>query len=75
VVGSSPGNRLKPTPRALAPAGALPRADPLRALADRFGVSKHTITRDVDALARVGIPVEEERRGEAVLFFVRREGR
>ncbi|HYG69686.1 MAG TPA: helix-turn-helix domain-containing protein [Anaeromyxobacteraceae bacterium] len=46
----------------------------LRALADRFDVSKHTIRRDVDALSRAGVPVEEERRGQAVLFFVRKAG-
>jgi predicted DNA-binding transcriptional regulator YafY len=44
----------------------------LRSLADRFGVSKHAIRRDVDALSRAGVPVEEERRGQVVLFFVRR---
>lgn len=44
----------------------------LRALADRFGVSKHTIRRDVDALSRAGIAVEEERRGQTLLYFVRR---
>jgi predicted DNA-binding transcriptional regulator YafY len=47
----------------------------LRALADRFAVSKHTIRRDVDALSRAGIAVEEERRGQAVLYFVRKDRR
>lgn len=47
----------------------------LRALADRFRVSKHTIRRDVDALSRAGIAVEEERRGQALSYFVRRERR
>lgn len=47
----------------------------LRALADRFAVSKHTIRRDVDALSRAGIAVEEERRGQVVLYFVRKERR
>jgi predicted DNA-binding transcriptional regulator YafY len=47
----------------------------LRALADRFEVSKHTIRRDVDALSRAGIAVEEERRGQAVLYFVRKDPR
>lgn len=47
----------------------------LRALADRFAVSKHTIRRDVDALSRAGIAVEEERRGQMVQYFVRKERR
>jgi predicted DNA-binding transcriptional regulator YafY len=47
----------------------------LRELADRFAVSKHTIRRDVDALSRAGIPVEEERCGQAVRYFLRRERR
>lgn len=44
----------------------------LSALADRFQVSKQTIRRDVDALSRAGIGVEEERRGQAVRYFVRK---
>jgi predicted DNA-binding transcriptional regulator YafY len=44
----------------------------LSALAGRFDVSKHTIRRDIDALSRAGIPVEEERRGQAVFFLVRK---
>jgi predicted DNA-binding transcriptional regulator YafY len=47
----------------------------LRTLADRFAVSKHTIRRDIDALSRAGIAVEEERRGQAVLYFVRKDRR
>jgi len=52
-----------------------PESLTLRALAERFGVSKHTIRRDVDALSRAGFAVEEERQGQTVLYFVRREGR
>jgi predicted DNA-binding transcriptional regulator YafY len=44
----------------------------LRALAERFGVSKNTIRRDVDALSRAGVPVAEERRGQVILYFVSR---
>ncbi len=47
----------------------------LRALAERFGVSKHTIRRDVDALSRAAIPIEEERRGQVSFYFVRKCGR
>lgn len=52
-----------------------PEPLPLRALAARFSVSKHTIRRDVDALSRAGVGVEEEHRGQAVLYFVRKEER
>lgn len=48
------------------------RPTALRALAEHFDVSKQTIRRDVDALSRAGIPVGEERRGQAVLYFVRK---
>lgn len=47
----------------------------LRALAERFGVSKHTLRRDVDALSRAGIPIEEERRGQVGFYFLRKGGR
>jgi len=47
----------------------------LRALAERFGVSKHTIRRDVDALSRAAVPVEEERRGQVSFYFVRKGSR
>jgi predicted DNA-binding transcriptional regulator YafY len=43
----------------------------LKALADRFEVSKHTIQRDLDALSKAGVPVTEERRGQAVFFSIR----
>ncbi len=48
----------------------------LKALAERFEVSKHTIQRDLDALSTAGVPVVEERRGQAVLFSIpRAQGR
>ena len=43
----------------------------LRPLAQRFGVSKHTVQRDLDALSTAGVPVTEERRGQAAYFSVR----
>ncbi len=43
----------------------------LKALADRFEVSKHTIQRDLDTLSTAGIPVTEERRGQSALFMIR----
>ena len=42
----------------------------LKALSDRFEVSKHTIQRDVDALSSAGIPVVEARRGQTALFSI-----
>ena len=46
----------------------------LRALAERFDVSKHTIQRDLDALSTAGVPVVEERRGQAAFFSIRGDG-
>jgi len=43
----------------------------LKALDERFEVSKHTIQRDLDALSTAGVPVTEERRGQAAFFSIR----
>lgn len=43
----------------------------VRQLAERLGVSKHTVQRDIDALTRAGIPVEEERHGQALSYALR----
>jgi predicted DNA-binding transcriptional regulator YafY len=42
----------------------------LRDLAGRFGVSKHTVQRDLDALSIAGVAVLEERQGQAALFTI-----
>jgi predicted DNA-binding transcriptional regulator YafY len=46
----------------------------LRALAERFEVSKHTIQRDLDALSTAGVPVVEEHRGQTAFFSIRSKG-
>jgi predicted DNA-binding transcriptional regulator YafY len=43
----------------------------LRDLASRLGVSKNTVQRDVDELSRSGVAVEEERKGQALRYFIR----
>lgn len=43
----------------------------LKVLAERLGVSKLTVQRDIDDLSRAGVPVEELKVGNANLFFVR----
>lgn len=43
----------------------------LKDVAERLGVSKLTVQRDLDDLSRAGVPVEELRVGNANLFFVR----
>lgn len=43
----------------------------LRALAERLEVSKHTVQRDLDALTRAGVAVEEERTGQAIRYLIR----
>ena len=40
----------------------------LRDLAERFEVSKQTIQRDLDALSTAGIPIVEQRMGQAALL-------
>ncbi|MGI5864623.1 MAG: HTH domain-containing protein [Myxococcales bacterium] len=47
----------------------------LRELARRFGVSKNTVQRDLDALSRAGIAVREEREGTALRFRIEGEER
>jgi predicted DNA-binding transcriptional regulator YafY len=47
----------------------------LKQLAIRFEVSKHTIHRDLDALSAAGVPVEETRQGQAMLFSIGKERR
>jgi predicted DNA-binding transcriptional regulator YafY len=43
----------------------------LRDLARRLEVSKHTVQRDIDALTRAGVQVEEERDGQALRYVIR----
>lgn len=52
-----------------------PRPVGLRELALRFGCSKHTIQRDLDALSRARVVVEELRRGQSSRFLIRPSGR
>ena len=47
----------------------------LRDLAERFEVSKQTTQRDLDALSTAGIPIVEQRMGQAALFSVSRPQR
>jgi predicted DNA-binding transcriptional regulator YafY len=43
----------------------------LKDLAERLGVSKLTVQRDIDHLSRAGVPVEESSVGNTNLYFVR----
>lgn len=48
------------------------RANPdgvsLKTLADRFGVSKNTIQRDIDQLSAAGMPIGERQHGQTLLY-------
>jgi predicted DNA-binding transcriptional regulator YafY len=47
-----------------------PGGQTLRSLAQRFGVSKGAIQRDLDYLSRQGVEVREERHGQTLCYFV-----
>ncbi|MBS2031760.1 MAG: WYL domain-containing transcriptional regulator [Deltaproteobacteria bacterium] len=42
----------------------------IKELSDALGVSKNTIQRDIDALSRCGLPVREEREGQALRYWI-----
>jgi predicted DNA-binding transcriptional regulator YafY len=44
----------------------------LRELAQRFGVSKLTVQRDLDELSRAGVPIEAREDGQKLCWFLRR---
>jgi DNA-binding transcriptional MocR family regulator len=46
----------------------------LKALADKLGVSKNTVQRDLDELSRAGIQVCERRVGTSLRFWIEGEG-